>query len=182
MRRASRCLAKHLLAAAQHRQKEQADRRRSSAPEYAVNQEVMLNTKNLKLKVAAAGAVRKLLPLWVGPFKVTQRISEAAYRLEIPATMSRVHIVFHVSLLKPYVRSARTQPAPPPVLLEDEEWFQVETILQHRKGMGQTKYLRRFKGYSAAHDQWIPEDGVSEVAVTAYWAGLKAAAAAQRRK
>ena len=41
----------------------------------------------------------KLTPKYYGPYKVLQKISSMAYKLEIPSS-SRVHPVFHVSWLK----------------------------------------------------------------------------------
>ena len=63
---------------------------------------------------------------------------------------------------------------PPPTVLDDEEWYQVEQLLAHKKSRGQTRYLCRFTGYSEAYDQWLPEDSITEVAVAGYWETLKA--------
>ena len=94
--------AKSCLAAAQSRQKAYADSKRRDVS-LSVREEVLLSTKNLKLKVVAANA-RKLLPKFIGPFTVAKRANPVAYELELPETM-KVHNVFHVSLLRPYISS-----------------------------------------------------------------------------
>jgi hypothetical protein len=91
--------AKLNLVAAQHRQKLHADGRRSEIL-VGVGDKVMLSTKNINIKAGT----KKLLPRWIGPFKVIDRISGSnSFRLELPANMSRVHPVFHASLLKPFI-------------------------------------------------------------------------------
>jgi hypothetical protein len=42
----------------------------------------------------------KLSPRFIGPFKILERKGEVAYQLELPARLSDVHDVFHVSQLK----------------------------------------------------------------------------------
>jgi hypothetical protein len=42
----------------------------------------------------------KLSPRFIGPFKTVERRGEVAYQLELPAQLSSVHDVFHVSQLK----------------------------------------------------------------------------------
>jgi hypothetical protein len=39
----------------------------------------------------------KLSPRFIGPFKILERKGEVAYQLELPARLSDVHDVFHVS-------------------------------------------------------------------------------------
>ena len=45
---------------------------------------------------------RKLSPRFIGPFKILERVGIIAYRLALPPSMSGVHEVFHVSMLRKY--------------------------------------------------------------------------------
>ena len=54
----------------------------------------------------------KLSPRFVGPFEVIEKINPVAYRLELPEEMSRVHNVFHVSQMKPWVEEEGTDRVP----------------------------------------------------------------------
>ncbi|XP_070010654.1 uncharacterized protein [Nicotiana sylvestris] len=44
----------------------------------------------------------KLSPRFIGPFKVLRRVGEVAYELALPPSISGVHPVFHVSMLRRY--------------------------------------------------------------------------------
>ncbi|GJS61375.1 putative reverse transcriptase domain-containing protein [Tanacetum coccineum] len=52
--------------------------------------------------VVCFGKWGKLNPRYVGPFKVLAKVGAAAYKLELPQELSRVHNTFHVSNLKKY--------------------------------------------------------------------------------
>ena len=104
--------AKAYLQKAQQRQKSYADTRRREMT-FAVGDKVLLSTKNLRL---AAPGSRKLLPRYVGPFEVIQRVGEVAYKFALPGSM-KIHNVFHVSLLAKYEATGPCQP--PPILLPD---------------------------------------------------------------
>jgi hypothetical protein len=92
---------KHLIVA-QQRQKFYADKNRQEVS-FEVDQQVLVSTANIKLKVPG---VRKLLPRWIGPFRVVQRIGVVAYHVHLSDTF-KIHDVFHVSLLRPYVADGR---------------------------------------------------------------------------
>lgn len=143
---------------------------------------VMLSTANLNRD---ANGVRKLRPRWVGPFKVLyvhrhgEEASPVAVELELPSSWSRIHKVFHVSLIKPYRASPDEQPrveaGPPPVqVLDGEPIYKVERILDHRqvsrrvkkntrgakKRTVVTEYKVRWQGYGAHDDTWEPRENL----------------------
>ena len=45
----------------------------------------------------------KLVPRYIGPFEIRSRVSEVAYKLVLPPVLSRIHSVFHMSMLRKYI-------------------------------------------------------------------------------
>ena len=91
---------------------------------------VWLNSRNLKTNYH-----KKMKPKHEGPFVITEVLGPVTYRLKLP-TSWRVHDVFHATLLKPYKENeihGKNFTQPPPELVEGEEVYEVETILNHRK-------------------------------------------------
>ena len=144
--------AKKCLQAAQQRMKAYADTKRSDV-EYDIGDMVMLNAQNIAVK---HNSTRKLMNKYFGPFRVVRPINPVAYELKLPPTWSRVHPVFHVSLLRKYRTGTRKQPPPPPVFLEDGPEYEVEAVLAHRYVSGKLQYLLKFKGYTHDYDEWLP--------------------------
>ena len=44
----------------------------------------------------------KLSPRFIEPFEILERVGTVAYRLSLPPSLSGVHEVFHVSILRKY--------------------------------------------------------------------------------
>ena len=44
----------------------------------------------------------KLVPMYIRPFEVLERVGTVAYRLALPSSLSGVHEVFHVFMLRKY--------------------------------------------------------------------------------
>ena len=108
---AMRAAAREHLIVAQHRQKQYADQKRREV-EFAVGEQVLLNTRNIRLQ-APRGGTPKLMPCWIGPFPVVEKVGSVAYRLDLPTSL-KMHPVFRVSLLKTHHSSSRRQPPPVP--------------------------------------------------------------------
>ena len=70
--------------------------------EFQVGEHVYLHSKPKKISLRI-GSCAKLAPRYCMPFEILEMIGPVAYKLSLPLIM-KVHVVFHVSLLKNYVR------------------------------------------------------------------------------
>jgi hypothetical protein len=159
--------AKECLQAAASRQKAYVDARRTSV-EFAVGEQVLLSTRYARPKNVLG---KKLLPRWMGPFAVTEKVNDVAYRLSLPDNL-RWHNVFHVSLVQKYVAGGSVQPPPMPEIVNGEPEYEVEKILLHRLRGSQLEFLVNWKGYSQEHNSWEPASVILEHCgdlVNAYW-------------
>lgn len=159
--------AKNSLVAAQQRYKAYADKR-TQPMEFEIEQPVLLSSKNIRLKSPGTG---KLLPKYIGPFKVLQKVGRQAYKLDLPEHF-RMHDVFHVSLLEPYSDNGKYQPPPAAVMIEGEPEFEVDQILSTRQHNRRSReYLVQWTGYGSEYNTWEPEknlEGAPEK-IQAFW-------------
>ena len=96
------------IAMAQDLQKEYADKRgRKNKQVYKVGDLVLLSTANLPEHSVSNLKSPKLLPRFIGPFKVV-KCNGDAYTLDIPTRM-RLHPTFYVGRLKSYLPSGSTR-------------------------------------------------------------------------
>ncbi|GJW00091.1 hypothetical protein Tco_1555342 [Tanacetum coccineum] len=83
------------LQAARDRQRSYANVRRKPL-EFQIGDRVMLKVSPRK-GIFRFGKRGKLNLRYIGPFKILERISPVAYRLELPEELSNVHNTFHIS-------------------------------------------------------------------------------------
>ena len=69
--------------------------------EFEVGDHVFLKVMP-KRGVVRFGKSGKLSPRFIRPFEILERVGTIAYRLALPPSMSGVHEVFHVSILRRY--------------------------------------------------------------------------------
>ena len=97
------------LASAVDRQKEIADRQgRKTKIKYIKGDKVLLSTEELPPEAVSNFGSKKLNPKYIGPFTITEVISDRSYKLDIPSKM-RLHPTFYVGRLKPYLEEQKEQ-------------------------------------------------------------------------
>jgi len=133
--------AKAVLQKAQEEMKQYADREREEVEEYRVGDLVLLSTKDLKYQMVRR-RTDKFTEHFVGSYKVKAIISSNAIELDLPSTV-RIYPVVNVSRVRRYKLQVEGQrkETPQPVVIEGEEEWEVEKIMNKRKVRGRDKYL-----------------------------------------
>ena len=154
--------AQHSLQRARAYQKRQADSHRRELV-FAEGDAVMLSTRNLDNLIC-----RTFRQRFIGPFRIAKKISDVAYRVELPPHL-HIHNVFHVSLLKPYkpspdrftsVRdSTGDHDDVPSFDMQEEVIPKVEKILGRRECIAPgggiiVEFLVHWNNTSASDDSW----------------------------
>ena len=135
------------------RMKEAYERGKPKAHVFNIGDQVWLSSKDIKIHQPSP----KLGPRRLGPFKVIERIGDLDYRLELPDWM-RIHNVIHVDRLSPYHENGLPSPKrPEPVIVDGEEEWEVEEILQSRYIGRGLYYLVKWKGHAEEkYNSWEP--------------------------
>ena len=139
---------------AQGTQAEQADKDHLPAPAYKIGDEVWLLCRHIQ----TTGPSSKLDFKRLGRLKIIKKISSYAYKLDLPTSM-KCHPVFHVSRLEPAANNplaAPKQPAPPPIIVDDNVKFEVEEILDSKLVRKTLKYVVLWVAYNEL--TWEPAE------------------------
>ncbi|MBW0572106.1 hypothetical protein O181_111821, partial [Austropuccinia psidii MF-1] len=133
-------VVKEELESALRRFKKYADRNRATTPDFQPGDTVWLASKNIK----TTRPTKKLSERWLGPFEVLKKNDSHAYHLKLPQQWKSVHPVFHVSLFEPVKHSTitnRHQFPPSPVLVEEQEEWEMAQVLDSKLKRGYLWYL-----------------------------------------
>jgi hypothetical protein len=102
----------------QNWQKSYADVRRRDL-EFAVGDEVLLKVSPTK-GIVHFGIKWKLSPRYIGPYLIIARVGSLAYRLQLTESMARVHPVFHISMLRKYIRDPELKIEVDPIIIHQD--------------------------------------------------------------
>ncbi|KAG6508994.1 hypothetical protein ZIOFF_034377 [Zingiber officinale] len=120
---------------------------------FAVGDWVWLRLQPYRQLSMARQRHHKLLPKYFGPFQVPARIGSIAYRLDLPPD-SRIHDVFHVSLLKPYKGSPPDNAGTLPQMCDGQALPVPQTSLRSRLNKVTREYLVHWAGSSIEDATW----------------------------
>ncbi len=159
--------------------KRQYDKKKKASRDYQVGDKVWLDSTHLHLPRPK----KKLDDKRVGPFTVLERTGTATYKLKLPPHW-KIHPRFNEKLLTPYIAptfpNQEVPPAPPPELINNEEEFEIEEILDSkprtiRGGQGKKSYevldyFIKWKGWTREHNSWVrdSEMGNAQEAIEEY--------------
>jgi hypothetical protein len=136
------------------RSAEYANKKRSQEPSLEKGGKVYLLRRNVKTRRPCGKLDFKKL----GPFEIAEKISSVNYRLKLPKS-SRLHPVFHVSLLEPVKGAAPVDETTD--IQPEHEIYDVEKILDSKVSRGTTMYLVKWLDWDDVHNTWEPDSNLS---------------------
>ena len=102
---------------------------------------MLLSTKDLKYQMKGRQS-EKLMKCFVGSYQVKGIISINAIELDLPSTV-KIHPVVNISRVRRYKDQVKSQKKEQlaPVVIEREEEYKIEKILNKKKFRGKDWYL-----------------------------------------
>ena len=138
--------------------KQAYDKWKNKNPGFEVGDSVWLKATNLSTDEPSPKQASKRH----SPFKIKDKLSDLTYRLELPVRW-RIHNVFHVNILseaKPDTIPRRWQPAPPPVKVNDEDFWVMEKYVNTQWFQNCFQFKIQWDGFSVEHDTWEDADDI----------------------
>jgi hypothetical protein len=149
------------LEKAREQMKRHADKYRSESVKYKPGDQVMLSLENISTRRPKVKWADKR----AGPYTVIREAhpDSESYVLDLPKSW-KIFPVFHTSLLTTYhpnkMANRDVQP-PPPIIIDDMEEFEIESIIRSRRKEGRTQYLIKWLGYPLDEKRdWYHEDAL----------------------
>ena len=95
--------------------------------EFEVEDQVFLKLSPRK-GVVRFGKRGKPNPRYIRPFEIVDGIGPVAYRLDLPEEFSRVHNVFHISMLRKYISDSSHVLETPEIELRDDLSYEEQPV------------------------------------------------------
>jgi len=115
------------------------NQKRTLAPVYKPGDRVYLDMSDIKMTRSSP----KLSHCPLGPFEIERQVGPSVYYLKLPHGMRQLHPVFNVvklsATLEDLILGRKPQAPPPPIVIDGEEEWEVEEILNS------CWYWRRFQ-------------------------------------
>ena len=136
-----RCLRANLHQA-QNRMAQKANKHRREL-QLQVGDKLLVRLQPYRQSTIANRTSYKMAKHYYGPFRILERIGSVAYKLELPIS-SKIHHVFHISLLKPYVGDSHVNiQSLPPISVNNKPLYSPIVICAEHSVLKQGKELRQ---------------------------------------
>ena len=113
---------------------------------------IWLEAKNIHLNQF----LKKLDQKRYRPFRIIKEIGQEVFQLKLPEGWM-IHDMFNEDLLtmcrKLHYQGQHMEPAPTPMIINEEEEYKVKEVQKHRKHGRGMQYLVHWKEYGDEHDQ-----------------------------
>ena len=139
------------------------DKSRKETGKYRVGDKVLISIKDFSIELMKR-VIKKLAEKFIGLYVVKKIVSENAVELELPASL-RIYPVVNIRRIVKYREQIKEQKKipPPPVEVAGEKEYEVEEILDRKERRGKTKYLVKWKGYTAKENMWKKVENLKNV-------------------
>jgi hypothetical protein len=130
-------------------------------PPFKIGDYVWLLRRNIKTTRPS----EKLDYRRIGPFEILDQRGKSSFLLKLPPNLSRLHPIFHVSLLEPFInpniipdRISTSISSPSKLQLPDEEpnLTNISTIIDSRKIGRRYDYFVHWSNTTDTENSWIP--------------------------
>jgi len=136
------------------------NQKRTPAPEFKAGNVVFLDASDIQTTQPSCKLSHQIL----GPFLIDSQVGNSAYWLCLPLSMGRLHPIFNVVKLSlapaDPTPGCHTSPPPLPEIVDDEEEWVVEEILDSRMVNRKLRYLVKWEGFGVEHNSLEPWDNV----------------------
>jgi len=166
--------AKSVICKVQEDMTQYYNRKRTPAPMYKPEDRVYLDASDIKMTCPSP----KLSHCQLGPFEIEHQVGPSAYRLKLPYGMRQLHSVFNIvklsAALEDPILGRKLQAPPPPIVVDREEEWKVEKILNSCWHWRRFQFLVKWKGFSSKHNSWEVTSDVKALDLVAeyYWKHL----------
>jgi hypothetical protein len=143
---------KHVIERSQAILKRNYDQWRHDNPGFEIGDTVWLEATNLSTNEPSL----KLASEHHGPFQIREKLLDLMYQLELPP-LWKIHDVFHVSVLsevKPDTILDCRNLAPPPIKVNDEDFWVMEKYIDACWFCNHFQFKIRWEGFTREHDTW----------------------------
>lgn len=132
------------------------------APEFQPGDKVFIDASN----ICTNRLLDKLAHRYLGPYPIAEKVRRHAYRLQLPHSILRLHLVFNVVKLlaapKDLIQGRHSEPPLEPALIDKvgNKEYKIEEILDSQMYWRKLQFLVCWKGYGYEEHSWVNKDDI----------------------